>query len=76
MSRTRLTQAQAELTVAKLGWTVEYDKDSKLPKDTVIRQDPSGLRLNVGTKVMLYVSKGIPKIKMDNYAGQRLRMLN
>jgi beta-lactam-binding protein with PASTA domain/tRNA A-37 threonylcarbamoyl transferase component Bud32 len=67
-----LTQAQAELTVAKLGWTVEYDADSKLPKDTVIRQDPSGLRLNVGTKVILYVSKGIPKVKMDNYAGQTL----
>ncbi|MDR6551526.1 Stk1 family PASTA domain-containing Ser/Thr kinase [Paenibacillus qinlingensis] len=67
-----LTQAQAELTVAKLGWTVEYDEDSKLPKDTVIRQDPSGLRLNVGTKVILYVSKGIPKFKMDNYAGQTL----
>jgi tRNA A-37 threonylcarbamoyl transferase component Bud32 len=67
-----LTQAQAELTVAKLGWTVEYDADSKLPKDTVIRQDPSGMRLNVGTKVILYVSKGIPKVKMDNYAGQTL----
>ncbi|OAS14960.1 Stk1 family PASTA domain-containing Ser/Thr kinase [Paenibacillus oryzisoli] len=67
-----LTQAQAELTVAKLGWTVEYDADSKLAKDTVIRQDPSGLRLNVGTKVILYVSKGIPKIKLDNYAGQSL----
>ncbi|CAN7460826.1 Stk1 family PASTA domain-containing Ser/Thr kinase [Paenibacillus sp. LjRoot153] len=68
-----LTQAQAELTVAKLGWTVEYDADSKLPKDTVIRQDPSGMRLNVGTKVILYVSKGIPKVKMDNFAGQPLK---
>lgn len=67
-----LTQAQAELTVARLGWTVEIDADSKLPKDTVIRQDPSGMRLNVGTKVILYVSKGIPKIKLDNYAGQSL----
>lgn len=65
-----LTQAQAELTVARLGSTVEYDADSKLPKDTVISQDPSGMRLNVGTKVTLYVSKGVPKVKMDNYAGQ------
>ncbi len=68
-----LTQAQAELTVAKLGSTVEYDSDSKLAKDTVIRQDPSGMRMNVGTKVTLYVSKGVPKIKMDNYAGQPLK---
>ena len=65
-----LTQAQAELTVARLGWAVEYDSDSKLPKDTVISQDPSGMRLNVGTKVTLHVSKGVPKVKMDNYAGQ------
>ncbi|OCT16972.1 serine/threonine protein kinase [Paenibacillus pectinilyticus] len=68
-----LTQAQSELTAAKLGSTVEYDADSKLPKDTVISQNPSGMRLNVGTKVTLYVSKGIPKIKMDNYAGQSLK---
>lgn len=68
-----LTQAQAELTVARLSSTVEYDADSKLPKDTVIRQDPSGMRLNVGTKVTLYVSKGVPKIKMDNFAGQPLK---
>ncbi|WP_261305917.1 Stk1 family PASTA domain-containing Ser/Thr kinase [Paenibacillus andongensis] len=65
-----LIQAQAELTAVKLGSTVEYDKDSKLAKDIVIRQDPTGMRMNVGTKVTLYVSQGTPKIKMDNYAGQ------
>lgn len=68
-----LTQAQAELTAARLGSTVEYDKDSKLAKDTVISQDPSGMRLNVGTKVTLVVSQGVPKIKMDNFAGQNLK---
>lgn len=68
-----LTQAQAELTAARLGSTVEYDKDSKLAKDIVISQDPSGMRLNVGTKVTLVVSQGVPKIKMDNYAGQNLK---
>ena len=71
-----LIQAQAELTAVKLGWTVEYDLDSKLAKDIVIRQDPTGMRMNVGTKVTLYVSKGTPKIKMDNYAGNNLRMLS
>ncbi|TXK85692.1 Stk1 family PASTA domain-containing Ser/Thr kinase [Paenibacillus sp. N3.4] len=68
-----LIQAQAELTAAKLGSTIEYDLESKLAKDTVISQNPTGMRLNVGTKVTLYVSKGIPKIKMDNYAGQPLK---
>lgn len=68
-----LIQAQAELTAVKLGSTVEYDTDSKVAKDTVIRQNPSGMRMNVGTKVTLYVSKGAPKIKMDNYAGQQLK---
>lgn len=68
-----LIQAQAELTAVNLGSTVEYDLDSKLAKDTVIRQDPTGMRMNVGTKVTLYVSKGAPKIKMDNYAGQPLK---
>ncbi|MDQ0876617.1 beta-lactam-binding protein with PASTA domain/tRNA A-37 threonylcarbamoyl transferase component Bud32 [Paenibacillus sp. V4I3] len=65
-----LIQAQAELTAVKLSSTVEYDLDSKLAKDIVIRQDPTGMRMNLGTKVTLYVSKGMPKIKMDNYAGQ------
>lgn len=68
-----LIQAQAELTAVRLGSTVEYDLDSKLAKDIVIRQDPTGLRMNVGNKVTLYVSKGTPKIKMDNYAGQQLK---
>ncbi|OPH53015.1 serine/threonine protein kinase [Paenibacillus ferrarius] len=68
-----LIQAQAELTAVKLGSTVEYDKDSKLAKDTVIRQDPSGMRMNVGTKVTLYVSSGVPKIKMESYVGQLLK---
>lgn len=68
-----LIQAQAELTAVRLGSTVEYDMDSKLAKDIVIRQDPTGMRMNVGTKVTLYVSQGTPKIKMDNYAGQPLK---
>lgn len=68
-----LLQAEAELTAAKLGFTIEYDKDSKLDKDTVIRQEPSGMRMNVGTKVTLYVSKGVPKFKMENYVGQALK---
>ncbi|WNR46579.1 Stk1 family PASTA domain-containing Ser/Thr kinase [Paenibacillus roseipurpureus] len=68
-----LTQAQAELTAAKLTFKVEYDAESKLAKDIVVSQDPSGMRLNVGTKVTLYVSKGVPKVKMDNYAGQSLK---
>ncbi|MDU0201463.1 MULTISPECIES: Stk1 family PASTA domain-containing Ser/Thr kinase [Paenibacillus] len=68
-----LTQAEAELTSAKLGFTVEYDQESKAPKDTVIRQNPSGMRMNVGTKVTLYVSKGAPKIKMESYIGQQLK---
>ncbi|MGG1554530.1 Stk1 family PASTA domain-containing Ser/Thr kinase [Paenibacillus ferrarius] len=68
-----LTEAQAQLTAAHLGYTVEYDEDSKLDKDIVIQQNPKGLRLNVGTKVTLTVSKGVKKIKMDNYAGQSLK---
>ncbi|UKS30011.1 Stk1 family PASTA domain-containing Ser/Thr kinase [Paenibacillus sp. HWE-109] len=68
-----LIQAQAELTAVRLGSTVEYDTDSKLAKDIVIRQEPSGMKMNVGTKVTLYVSKGVPKIKMENYAGQPLK---
>ncbi|MBD0379349.1 Stk1 family PASTA domain-containing Ser/Thr kinase [Paenibacillus sedimenti] len=67
-----LTQAQAELTAARLGWTIELDKVSKLPKDTVIRQDPTGMRMNVGTKVTLYVSEGVPKVKMENFVGQKI----
>lgn len=68
-----LTEAQAKLTTAKLGYTVEYDADSKAAKDTVIRQNPSGMRMNVGTKVTLYVSQGVPKIKMESYIGQQLK---
>lgn len=67
-----LTQAQADLTAAKLGWTIEHDTVSKLPKDTVVRQDPSGMRMNVGTKVTLYVSDGVPKVKMENFVGQKI----
>ncbi|NEW05466.1 Stk1 family PASTA domain-containing Ser/Thr kinase [Paenibacillus sp. SYP-B3998] len=68
-----LQQAQAELTAAKLGYIIELDQDSKLAKDTVIRQDPNGVRMNVGTKVTLYVSKGVRKITMENYVGQPLK---
>jgi eukaryotic-like serine/threonine-protein kinase len=68
-----LVQAQAELAAVKLGSTVEYDTDSKVAKDTVIRQNPSGMRMNAGTKVTLYVSKGAPKIRMDSYIGQPLK---
>ncbi len=68
-----LTQAQADLTAAKLSWTIEHDKDSKLPKDTVVRQDPNGIRMNVGTKVTLYVSDGVPKVKMESYIGQSIK---
>ncbi|MDD9270185.1 Stk1 family PASTA domain-containing Ser/Thr kinase [Paenibacillus sp. GCM10023248] len=68
-----LTDAQAKLTAAKLGYTVEIDAESKAPKDQVIRQNPSGMRMNVGTKVTLYVSKGAPKIKMESYIGQQLK---
>ncbi|UJF35277.1 Stk1 family PASTA domain-containing Ser/Thr kinase [Paenibacillus hexagrammi] len=66
-----LLQAQAELTAARLTSNVVYEKSDEA-KDVVVRQDPVGMRLNVGTKVTLYVSEGVAKVQLDNYVGQTL----
>jgi len=67
-----LDAAEEKLKAVKLDATV-VPEESKLDKDTVIRQDPTGMKLNVGTKVTLYVSKGPAKQKMDDYVGQSLK---
>jgi serine/threonine protein kinase len=67
-----LPQAENTLKNAKLDYTLQ-DETSNLDKDIVIRQDPKGLNVKVGTKIILYVSSGPVKPKMDNLVNQTLK---
>ncbi len=60
----QLVQAQQMLHDAKLESEFEYVKDDKnSPKDTVVRQSHSDMKVNVGSKITLYVSQGPDKKK-------------
>ncbi|MEK8131954.1 Stk1 family PASTA domain-containing Ser/Thr kinase [Paenibacillus filicis] len=62
-----LAQAHQELVNAKLEPVPEYVKDEKnSPKDTVIRQSPAMIKVNVGSKVILSVSQGPDKLKLPD----------
>jgi serine/threonine protein kinase len=67
-----LEQAETELKNAQLVPNV-IREDSKEPKDKILSQDPpSGMKLHVGTKVDLHVSKGVELLKLSSYLGQNV----
>ncbi|MGG2199559.1 Stk1 family PASTA domain-containing Ser/Thr kinase [Paenibacillus validus] len=69
----QLVQAQQMLHDAKLESEFEYVKDDKnSPKDTVVRQSHSDMKVNVGSKITLYVSQGPDKKKMPDLVKLKL----
>ncbi len=68
-----LIKAQEELKAVNLDYTVINEVNDKVEKDIVIRQEPSGMRLQVGSKVTLYVSQGVELQKMASFLGRNLK---
>ncbi|WP_281887782.1 Stk1 family PASTA domain-containing Ser/Thr kinase [Paenibacillus sp. YYML68] len=61
----QLVQAQQKLQEAKLQSSFEYVKDAaNAPKDTVIRQSQSNMKVNAGSTIQLFVSQGPDKKQM------------
>ena len=72
---TGMSISQAENALENEGFEVEgktkKENSDKIGKDKVISTDPEiGRMIKKGTKVVLTVSKGSAKIKIDNYKGQ------
>lgn len=72
---TGMSISQAENALENEGFEVEgktkKENSDKIDKDKVISTDPEiGRMIKKGTKVVLTVSKGSAKIKIDNYKGQ------
>lgn len=67
-----LDQAKQELASRQLEALVEYLESSDVPKDVVIRQNPSGMKVRPGYKVTLYVSEGPAKQKMPEVVKLKL----
>lgn len=67
-----LAEAQAKLAAVQLGSEIIMESSKEVPKDVVIRQNPSKQKLKINNKVTLYVSKGIDKPKMPNVVGAKL----
>lgn len=67
-----LDQAKQELESKQLEALVEYMESSDVPKDVVVRQNPSDMKVKPGHKVTLYVSEGPAKQKMPEVVKSKL----
>lgn len=67
-----LDQAKQELASRQLEALVEYLESPDVPKDVVVRQNPSGMKVKPGYKVTLYVSEGPTKQKMPEVVKLKL----
>ncbi|MFC0216070.1 Stk1 family PASTA domain-containing Ser/Thr kinase [Paenibacillus chartarius] len=66
-------QAQLKLKESNLDPSVKEESDEKVPKDTVIRQDPEPNMKTKSRTVTIYVSTGAAKQKMPSLIGSNLK---
>jgi eukaryotic-like serine/threonine-protein kinase len=45
---------------------------TEIPLDTIINQDPKGMKVKEGSNVTLFISSGIEKAKVESYEGRKL----
>jgi serine/threonine protein kinase len=50
----------------------EQQASTEIPKDTVINQEPKGMKVKEGSPITLFISNGIEKGKVENYKGRKM----
>lgn len=63
----KLLDAEALIKKAGLSYTENYQVSTIKPKDTVLRQNPSGMKVKEGSTIALFISNGVEKAKVPNY---------
>ncbi|QGQ96938.1 Stk1 family PASTA domain-containing Ser/Thr kinase [Paenibacillus psychroresistens] len=69
-----MLKVDAEDMLTKAGFKPieKLQASTEIPLDTIINQDPKGMKVKEGANITLFISSGIEKAKVENYKGRKI----